>query len=108
MATGNIGCSGTSLSDEHAFRPRVLLSMTLPRSLPRCTGASAAALSSLAVLTLLANSQALAEKVVVTINGLDEQMLESARANLELKQYEERDVSPAEARRLFDRGSAQI
>ncbi len=35
-------------------------------------------------------------------------MLESARANLELKQYEERDVSAAEARRLFDRGKEQI
>ncbi len=51
---------------------------------------------------------ALADRVTVTINGLDEQMLESARANLELKQYEERDVSAAQARRLFDRGKDQI
>ena len=35
-------------------------------------------------------------------------MLESARANLELMQYQERDVSPAEVRRLFDRGKEQI
>jgi translocation and assembly module TamA len=46
--------------------------------------------------------------VTVTIKGLEEQMLESARANLELKQYEERDVSAAQARRLFDRGKDQI
>ncbi len=35
-------------------------------------------------------------------------MLESARANLELQQYVERDVSAAQARRLFDRGKEQI
>jgi translocation and assembly module TamA len=51
---------------------------------------------------------ALADRVTVTINGLEDDMLESARANLELKQYEERDVSPAEARRLFDRGKEQL
>lgn len=51
---------------------------------------------------------ALADRVTVTINGLEEDMLESARANLELQQYEERDVSSAEARRLFDRGKEQI
>lgn len=49
-----------------------------------------------------------ADRVSVTINGIGEEMLESARANLELKQYEERDVSAAEARRLFDRGKEQI
>lgn len=51
---------------------------------------------------------AFADRIAVTINGLEEAMLESARANLELKQYEEREVSPAEARRLFDRGKEQI
>jgi translocation and assembly module TamA len=51
---------------------------------------------------------AFADRVTVTINGIEEEMLESARANLELKQYEDRDVSPAETRRLFDRGTEQI
>lgn len=51
---------------------------------------------------------ALADRVTIAINGLDDDMLESARANLELKHYEERDVSPAEVRRLFDRGQEQI
>src|SRR5688572_16079474 len=51
---------------------------------------------------------AFADRVTVTINGIEEEMLESARANLELEQYEERDVSPAEARRLFDRGKEQL
>jgi translocation and assembly module TamA len=57
---------------------------------------------------LLCAAPALADRVTVTINGLEETMLESARANLELKQYEERDVSAAEARRLFDRGKEQL
>ncbi|WP_331068822.1 autotransporter assembly complex family protein [Steroidobacter sp.] len=51
---------------------------------------------------------AFADRVAVTINGLEEAMLESARANLELKHYEERDVSPAQTQRLFDRGKEQI
>jgi translocation and assembly module TamA len=59
-------------------------------------------------LCVLWTATALAERVTITINGLEEQMLESARANLELKQYEERDVSAAQARRLFDRGKDQI
>jgi translocation and assembly module TamA len=60
------------------------------------------------VASLCCMPTAFADRVTVTINGIEEQMLESARANLELKQYEERDVSPAETRRLFDRGSDQI
>ncbi len=59
-------------------------------------------------LCMLWTAAALAERVTITINGLEEQMLESARANLELKQYEERDVSAAQARRLFDWGKDQI
>ncbi|GFE81770.1 outer membrane protein assembly factor [Steroidobacter agaridevorans] len=62
----------------------------------------------LSVLCVFCTATALAERVTVTINGLEEDMLESARANLELKQYEERDVSAAQARRLFDRGKEQI
>ena len=60
------------------------------------------------VLCLSCAATALAERVTVTIDGIEEDMLESARANLELKQYEDRDVSPIEARRLFDRGKEQI
>lgn len=57
---------------------------------------------------LFGAATAFADRVTVTINGLEEQILESARANLELKQYEERDVSAAETRRLFDRGKEQL
>jgi translocation and assembly module TamA len=49
-----------------------------------------------------------ADRVTVTIHGLEEEMLESARANLELKQYEDRDVTASQVRRLFDRGKEQI
>jgi translocation and assembly module TamA len=62
----------------------------------------------LSVLCVFWTATALAERVTVTIHGIEEEMLESARANLELKQYEERDVSAAQARRLFDRGKEQI
>lgn len=79
--------------------------MTLPAWLPRHSGSSV-------LLTLVAclscSATAFADRVEVTIDGLEDDMLESARANLELKQYEERDVSPAQARRLFDRGKEQI
>ena len=51
---------------------------------------------------------ALADRVTVTIRGIEDDMLESARANLELQQYVDRDVSAAQARRLFDRGKEQI
>lgn len=49
-----------------------------------------------------------ADRIEVTINGVEDEILESARANLELRQYEEREVSAAEVRRLFDRGKEQI
>lgn len=60
------------------------------------------------MLCALWTATALADRVTVTIHGIEEQMLESARANLELRQYEDRDVSAAQARRLFDRGKDQI
>jgi len=62
----------------------------------------------LSLLGVFWTAAALAERVTVTINGIEGHMLESARAHLELKQYEERDVSAAQARRLFDRGKEQI
>ena len=73
------------------------------------TGGPRREMNALALLAgLFCAATALADRVTVTINGLEETMLESARANLELKQYEERDVSAAEARRLFDRGKDQL
>src|SRR5687767_10775162 len=35
-------------------------------------------------------------------------MLESVRASIELRQYEDREVSPVEVRRLFERADEQI
>lgn len=49
-----------------------------------------------------------AERVGVQIEGIDGEMLESARASVELVQYEERETSPAEVRRLFERADEQI
>jgi translocation and assembly module TamA len=59
-------------------------------------------------LMLTLSGVACADRVAVTINGIEDPILESARANLELMQYRERDVSAAEVRRLFDRGKEQI
>jgi translocation and assembly module TamA len=60
------------------------------------------------VALLLGAPAALAERVRVEIEGLDGDMLESARATVELRQYEDRDVSPVELRRLFERADEQI
>ena len=49
-----------------------------------------------------------AERVKVEIEGLEAEMLESSRASLDLTQYEDRDVSAVEVRRLFERGDEQI
>jgi translocation and assembly module TamA len=73
----------------------------------RSLGIGSRVLSTLAAC-LFGVATAFADRVTVTINGLEEDILESAGVNLELKQYEERDVSAAEARRLFDRGKEQI
>lgn len=61
-----------------------------------------------AALMLACSGLALADRVAVKIEGIEDPILESARANLELMQYQERDVSAAEVRRLFDRGKEQI
>ena len=57
---------------------------------------------------LLVSASVRAERVKVDIEGVEGEMLESARASVELKQYEDRDVSPVEVRRLFERGDDQI
>lgn len=46
--------------------------------------------------------------MTVEIDGLQGQMLDSARANLGLEQYEDRDVSPAQVHRLFARADDQL
>jgi translocation and assembly module TamA len=48
-----------------------------------------------------------AERVTVVVEGVEGDMLESVRARIELTQYEDRDVSPVEVRRLFERADDQ-
>jgi translocation and assembly module TamA len=48
-----------------------------------------------------------AERVSVVVEGVEGDMLESVRASIELTQYEDRDVSPVEVRRLFERADDQ-
>jgi translocation and assembly module TamA len=51
---------------------------------------------------------AAAPRVTIEIEGLDRLQTDAARANLELQQYVERDVSGVQLRRLVTRGEAQI
>jgi len=81
--------------------------MTLPGPANR-TPSRACFFAVKAALMLTVSGAACADRVAVTINGIEDPILESSRANLELMQYQERDVSAAEARRLFDRGKEQI
>jgi translocation and assembly module TamA len=60
------------------------------------------------LVVLLCAAPVHADRVAVEIEGLDGEMLESTRASLELRQYEERDVSAEEVRRLFARAEDQI
>ncbi|HXS89739.1 MAG TPA: autotransporter assembly complex family protein [Steroidobacteraceae bacterium] len=49
-----------------------------------------------------------AERVAVVVEGIEGDMLESVRASIELTQYQDRDVSPIEVRRLFEKADEQI
>ena len=60
------------------------------------------------VLCLLFAPPLHAERVSVVIEGLEGDVLDSVRARIELRQYEDRDVSPVEVRRLFERADEQI
>ncbi|HKS56852.1 MAG TPA: autotransporter assembly complex family protein [Steroidobacteraceae bacterium] len=44
----------------------------------------------------------------VAVEGVEGDVLESVRASIELHQYEDRDVSPVEVRRLFEKADEQI
>jgi translocation and assembly module TamA len=60
-----------------------------------------------AVLCLSFTAPLHAERVAVVVDGVEGDMLESVRASIELTQYEDREVSPVEIRRLFERADDQ-
>lgn len=62
----------------------------------------------IAALLTCAVATAYAERVKVEVEGVEGDMLEAMRASIELRQYEEREVSGVEVRRLFERGEEQI
>ncbi|HEX2494524.1 MAG TPA: POTRA domain-containing protein, partial [Steroidobacter sp.] len=75
------------------------------------TGGSAAlspCVAAAALLALSAPAPSRADRVTVEIEGLEGDMLESARASVALKQYEERDTPAIEVRRLFERADEEI
>ncbi len=61
-----------------------------------------------AVLALFAAGAAHAARVRVELDGIDGELRAVALASLELQQYAERDVSRAQARRLYRRAEDQI
>jgi translocation and assembly module TamA len=60
------------------------------------------------VISVFCAVPARAERVSVAVEGVEGDVLESVRASIELHQYEDRDVSPVEVRRLFERADEQI
>jgi translocation and assembly module TamA len=77
----------------------------------RCTSARRSPVRSplpAALLGLLFVVPAHADRVSVAVEGVEGEVLESVRASIELRQYEDRDVSAVEVRRLFARAEEQI
>lgn len=60
------------------------------------------------VAGLLLPGAAAAANVSVAIEGLEDELLEAARAALELRHYEGREITSAQVRRLFEEGDEQI
>jgi translocation and assembly module TamA len=62
----------------------------------------------LTILCLLAAATAHAAGVSVEVDGLDEEMRDAVRATLELADYRERDIAPAELRSAYRQADEQI
>jgi hypothetical protein len=62
----------------------------------------------LTATALLADTLAFAARVEIDIQGLEGPLADAASANVALGKYEDRDVTLAEVRRLFEAGAAQI
>lgn len=60
------------------------------------------------VLAMFASAVAHAEKLTITVEGLEGDMADAARASLTLQSYASRDVTPAQVRRLFTRSEEEI
>ncbi|GMV30507.1 MAG: hypothetical protein AMXMBFR59_26320 [Rhodanobacteraceae bacterium] len=65
-------------------------------------------LAAVALLLLFATPTVSAAKIVTTLGGVDGDLKIAALAGLDLTQYADRDVSAAQARRLYERAPAQI
>lgn len=62
----------------------------------------------LVILALLAAAPCHASEIRIEIRGIEGEIEEAVRANLELQQYANRDATPAQVRRLFNRADEQI
>jgi len=57
---------------------------------------------------LVAAASASAAQVEITIDGLNDELKEAAKANLSLQQYADRDATSAQIRRLYNTGPQEI
>jgi translocation and assembly module TamA len=64
--------------------------------------------AALAILLLLAAGSASAAKVDIDIEGLKDELKDAAKANLSLQQYEDREATPAQIRRLYKSAEQEI
>jgi translocation and assembly module TamA len=60
------------------------------------------------IFVLLIGRAAFGAQVEITIEGLNDDLTEAARANISLQQYVGRDVTPAQIRRLFLNGKEEV
>jgi translocation and assembly module TamA len=60
------------------------------------------------VLVLLASFEAGAAQLEIVVEGLSKELHEAVKSNLSLEQYAERDVTPAQIRRLFNSGEDEL
>lgn len=62
----------------------------------------------LGALVCFAAGSCLAASVDIRIEGLEAELRDAALASLDLRRYAERDITPIQVRRFFDRGDEQI
>lgn len=62
----------------------------------------------LALASLLVVANASAAQVEITIEGLKDDLKDAAKASLSLQQYADREATPAQIRRLYKTGEAEI
>lgn len=87
-------------SEDEAFLVSVAAVIRRPASSAWWSGA----LLSLTLLSTIAQ----AASVEITVDGLEEELRDAALASLDLRRFSQREITPTQVRRLFDRAEEQI